>query len=61
MNTRAQAQATVRSAYLKVLGREPDPGSAGWVDSVFSNRLSQQQLENELRDSAEYKQKHPSR
>ena len=59
--TRGQAQAMVRSAYQNVLGREPDPGSAGWVDSVFNNKLSQQQLENELRNSAEYKQKHPGR
>ena len=55
MTRRDQAQAMVRSAYLKVLGREPDPASAGWVDSVFSNQLSQQQLETELRNSAEYK------
>ena len=51
----------MRAAYLSVLGREPDPASAGWVDSVFTNHLSQQQLENELRNSAEYKQKHPGR
>ncbi|HEY2151663.1 MAG TPA: YXWGXW repeat-containing protein [Vicinamibacterales bacterium] len=60
-NARAQAQATVRSAYLKVLGREPDPASSGWVDAVFANQMSQQQLENELRNSAEYRQKHPGR
>lgn len=54
----AQAQATVRSAYLKVLGREPDPASSGWVEAVFTNQLSQQQLENELRNSAEYREKH---
>ena len=61
MNARAQAQAIVRAAYLKVLGREPDPASAGWVDNVFTNRLSQQQLENELRNSPEYRQKHTGR
>jgi WXXGXW repeat (2 copies) len=61
MNARDQAQAMVRSAYRNVLGREPDPASAGWVDNVFTNRLSQQQLENELRNSAEYRQKHPGR
>jgi hypothetical protein len=61
MNARAQAQAIVRAAYLKVLGREPDPASAGWVDAVFANRLSQQQLENELRNSAEYRQRHQGR
>jgi len=57
--TRDQAQAIVRSAYLNVLGREPDPSSAGWVDRVLNDRWSQQQLENELRNSAEYRQKHP--
>jgi hypothetical protein len=61
MTSRAQAQEIVRAAYLKVLGREPDPASAGWVDAVVTNRLSQQQLENELRNSAEYRQKHGGR
>jgi hypothetical protein len=56
-----QAHAIVRSAYLNVLGREPDPASAGWVDRVFNDHWSQQQLENELRKSAEYAQKHPRR
>jgi len=60
-NGRDRARAIVRSAYLKVLGREPDPASAGWVDSVFSNRLSQVQLENELRNSPEYRQKRSGR
>ena len=59
--TRDQARAIVRSAYLNVLGREPDPASAGWVDRVFNDHWSQQQLENELRKSAEYAQKHPRR
>jgi hypothetical protein len=59
--TREQAQAIVRSAYQSVLQREPDPGSAGWVDRVFNDHWSQQQLENELRNSAEYRQKHPGR
>jgi hypothetical protein len=59
--TRDQAQAIVRSAYQNVLGREPDPGSAGYVDAVFNNHWSQQQVENELRNSVEYKQKHPGR
>lgn len=59
--TRDQAQAIVRSAYLNVLGREPDPASAGWVDHVLNDHWSQQQLENELRNSAEYRQKHPRR
>ena len=57
--TRDQAQAIVRSAYLNVLGREPDPASAGWVDRVLTDHWSQAQLERELRNSAEYRQKHP--
>ncbi len=59
--TREQAQAIVRSAYQNVLGREPDPASAGYVDRVFNDHWSQQQIENELRNSAEYRQKHPRR
>ncbi len=59
--TRDQAQAIVRSAYKNVLGREPDPASGGWVDRVFNDHWSQQQLENELRNSVEYRQKHPGR
>ncbi len=59
--TQTQAQAIVRSAYENVLGREPDPGSAGYVDRVFRDHWSQQQIENELRNSAEYRQKHPGR
>jgi hypothetical protein len=56
--TQAQAQAIVRSAYQNVLGRDPDPASAGWVNRVFNDHWSQQQLENELRNSTEYRQKH---
>jgi hypothetical protein len=59
--TRDRAQAIVRSAYQNVLGREPDPGSVGYVDRVFNDHWSQQQIENELRNSAEYHQKHPGR
>jgi len=59
--TRDQAQAIVRSAYQSVLGREPDPGSAGYVERVFHDHWSQRQIENELRNSAEYRQKHPGR
>jgi hypothetical protein len=44
-----QAQAIVRSAYQNVLRRDPDPASAGWVNRVFNDHWSQQQLENELR------------
>jgi len=55
--SRDQAEAIVRSAYLNVLGREPDPASASWVDRVVYDHWSQQQLENELRNSAEYRQR----
>jgi hypothetical protein len=59
--SRAQAQAMVRSAYQTVLRREPDPASAGYVDRVVNDHWSEQQVENELRNSAEYRQKHPGR
>jgi hypothetical protein len=59
--TREQAQSIVRSAYQNVLGREPDPNSSGYVDRVANDHWSQQQVENELRNSAEYRQKHPGR
>ena len=59
--TQDQAKAIVRSAYQNVLGREPDPGSAGYVNRVFTDHWSQQQIENELRNSVEYRQKHPGR
>jgi hypothetical protein len=59
--TREQAQAIVRSAYRNVLRREPDPGSAGYVDRVFRDHWSQQQVENELLNSAEYWQKNQGR
>ena len=57
--TREQAQEIVRSAYRNVLGRDPDPASAPYVDRLVNDRWSQQQLENELRNSVEYRQKHP--
>jgi hypothetical protein len=59
--TRDQAQAIVRSAYQNVLGRDLDPGSVGYVDRVFRDHWTQQQIENELRNSAEYRQKHAGR
>jgi hypothetical protein len=59
--TREQAQAIVRSAYQNVLGRQPDPASAGYVDRVVNDHWSQQQIESELRNSAEYQQKHPGK
>jgi hypothetical protein len=53
--TYAKAQDIVRSAYLAVLGREPDAGSRGYVDRVFRDKWTQQDVERELRKSPEYR------
>jgi hypothetical protein len=53
--TPAKAQDIVRRAYLSVLKREPDPGSRGYVDRVMRDRWSQEDVERELRNSAEYR------
>jgi hypothetical protein len=55
--TRARAQDIVRRAYLNVFKREPDPGAAGWVDNVLKNKWTQDDLERELRNTPEYRQK----
>jgi hypothetical protein len=55
--TRPKAQEIVRRAYLNVLKREPDAGAAGWVDNVLRNNWTQEDLERELRKSAEYRAK----
>jgi hypothetical protein len=53
--TYPKAQEIVRQAYLAVLRREPDAGSRGYVDKVFRDKWTQQDVERELRKSAEYK------
>lgn len=53
--TFAKAQDVVRRAYLEVLKREPDPASRPFVDKVFRDHWSQQDVERELRNSAEYR------
>jgi hypothetical protein len=53
--TRAKAQDIVRNAYLAVLKREPDAGSAGYVNRVLREKLSQADVERELRRSPEYR------
>jgi hypothetical protein len=53
--TPAKAQDIVRRAYLSVLRREPDPGSRGYVDRVMRDHWSQDDVERELRNSAEYR------
>jgi hypothetical protein len=53
--TYAKAQDVVRRAYLEVLKREPDPASRPFVDKVFREHWSQQDVERELRNSPEYR------
>ena len=53
--TRARAEEIVRNAYLAVLKREPDAGSAGYVNRVLREKLSQADVERELRRSPEYR------
>ncbi len=57
--TRQRAEDIVRQAYLSVLGREPDPAARPWVDQVMRNRLTQQDVERELRRSPEYRNRKP--
>lgn len=52
-----RAKEIVRRAYLAVLKREPDPGSAPFVNKVLTEHWSQQDVERELRNSDEYKKK----
>jgi hypothetical protein len=52
---RARAESVVRNAYRAVLGREPDPGSEGYLDRVMHDGWSQSDVERELRRSAEYR------
>jgi peptidase inhibitor family I36 len=54
--TAEKAQEVVRRAYLSVLKREPDPAARTFVEKVLSG-WSQQDVENELRKSDEYKRK----
>ena len=53
--TRARAEEIVRSAYVSVLGREPDSGSGGYVNRVMREGWTRQDVERELRKSAEYR------
>lgn len=53
--TRAKAEEIVRQAYVAVLNREPDPGSRGYVDAVFRKTMTREELERELRNSPEYR------
>lgn len=53
--TPQKAQEIVRRAYLSVLKREPDGGSAGYVNRVLRDKWTQQDVERELRKSPEYR------
>jgi peptidase inhibitor family I36 len=55
--TRPKAQEIVRRAYLNVLKREPDPGAEGYIMNVWQRNWSQEDVERELRNSQEYRQK----
>jgi len=53
--TRAKAEEIVRQAYITVLNREPDPGSRGFVDAIYRKKMTRDELERELRNSPEYR------
>lgn len=55
--TEADAKAVVRRAYLSVLGREPDPGSAGLVERVRRDHWTEREVARELRNSEEFRNK----
>jgi hypothetical protein len=53
--TQAAAEDIVRRAYQSVLKRDPDPASRGFLDRVLNDGWSQVDVERELRNSDEYK------
>jgi hypothetical protein len=53
--TREKAEEIVRNAYRAALNREPDAGSAGYVNRVLRERWTQADVERELRRSPEYR------
>jgi hypothetical protein len=53
--TMPKAQDIVRQAYLSVLKREPDDGARAYVEAVFRRTMTREQLERELRNSPEYR------
>lgn len=56
--TRSEAAKIVRRAYRSVLDREPDPGGQGYVERVYRDGWTRQDVERDLRKSAEYRRKH---
>ena len=55
--TQERAREVVRRAYLSVLGREPDPASAPFVDRVMRDHWTERDVARELRNSDEYRSK----
>ena len=55
--TEPRAREVVRRAYLSVLGREPDPGSAGFVQHVLRDHWTEREVARELRNSDEFRNK----
>ena len=53
--TPAKAQDVVRRAYQSVLRRDPDPGAQGYVERVMRDHWTQADVERELRQSPEYR------
>ena len=55
--TYRSAEDMVRRSYRNVLGRDPDPqGLQSWTQTVIGNNWTQQDLENALRQSQEYRE-----
>jgi hypothetical protein len=55
--TYGKAQEIVRQAYQNILHREPDAGANGYVNSVLNRRMTQADVERELRNSPEYRRR----
>jgi hypothetical protein len=56
----AQASQMVRNAYRSVLGREPDPdGLSHYTAKVLVERWTEDDVVQALRESDEYREKHP--
>jgi len=53
--TEEKAREIVRRAYLSVLGREPDPGSAPYVQKVLREHWTERDVARELRNSEEFR------
>ncbi len=53
-----QAEQMIRRAYQNALGRDPDPGSAVYIEKIKKNHWNQGDVEEALRKSPEYRNKH---